>query len=225
MDSRMLLAALQHADSFFPGGTAAFSWGLEALRADGLIRTADEVALFAAGQLRYRWASADRPVLAAAYGAGDDLEAVGAVDHLQEAMALAAQLRQGSRHMGAALLGVHRRLGTRNAETYHASALAGRVPGHIAVVQGLVWRSVGLSLEVASTIAAHGFCVGLIGAALRLGLIGHLDGQRSLTALRDLIAELLATPVPAFGEISSFAPACDIALMRHETQTARLFAN
>jgi urease accessory protein len=225
MNNAMLLAALQHADSFFPGGTASFSWGLEALRTDGLIRTADEVALFVAGQLRHRWACADRPVLAAAYGAGDELEAVSAVDHLQEAMALAAELRQGSRRMGTALLGVHTRLGTRNASAYHAWVLAGRVPGHIAVVQGLVWRSIGLSLEVASTIAAHGFCVGLIGAALRLGLIGHVDGQRSLTALRDLIAELLATPIPGLGEISSFAPACDIALMRHETQNARLFAN
>jgi urease accessory protein len=42
MDSRALLAALQHADSFFPSGTASFSWGLEALRADGLVRTADD---------------------------------------------------------------------------------------------------------------------------------------------------------------------------------------
>ena len=225
MDSGMLLVALQHADSFFPGGTASFSWGLETLRTDGLVRTADQVMCFVAGQLRHRWACADRPVLAAAYGAGDDLEAVSAVDQLQEAMVLAAELRQGSRRLGTALLGVHSRLGTRNADAYSAWVLGGRVPGHIAVVQGLVWRGVGLSLEVALTIAAHGFCVGLIGAALRLGLIGHLDGQRSLTALRDLTAELLATPIPSLAEISSFAPACDIAAMRHETQTARLFAN
>ena len=42
MDSRALLAALQHADSFFPSGTVSFSWGLEALRADGLVRNADD---------------------------------------------------------------------------------------------------------------------------------------------------------------------------------------
>jgi urease accessory protein len=225
MDSGMLLVALQHADSFFPSGTASFSWGLEALRTDGLIRTADQVAVFVAGQLRHRWACADRAVLTAAYDAGDDLDAVSKVDHLQEVMALAAELRNGSRHMGSALLGVHTRLGTRNAEAYHAWALAGRVPGHIAVAQGLVWRGVGLSREITLAIAAYGFCVGLIGAALRLGLIGHLDGQRSLTALRDVIAEVLATPIPGLGEISSFAPASDIALMRHETQNSRLFAN
>ena len=61
MDSRGLLATLQHADSFFPSGAVSFSWGLEALRADGLVQSADDVALFAAGQLRHRWATADRP--------------------------------------------------------------------------------------------------------------------------------------------------------------------
>lgn len=225
MDSRSLLTALQHADSFFPGGAVSFSWGLEALRADGLIRTADDVALFIAGQLRHRWASGDRPVLAAAHAAGDDLEAVSAVDHLQEAMALAAELRQGSRRMGAALLGVHARLETRNAAFYHAWVLGDRAPGHVAVVQGLLWRGIGLDLEVALAVAAHGFCVGLIGAALRLSLIGHVEGQRSLAALGIVIAELLATPLPGLDEISTFVPACDIAFMRHETQSGRLFAN
>lgn len=225
MDSRSLLTAFQHADSFFPAGAVSFSWGLEALRADGLIRTADDVALFIAGQLRHRWASGDRPVLAAAHAAGDDLEAVSAVDHLQEAMALAAELRVGSRRMGAALLGVHARIETRNAASYHAWVVADRTPGHVAVVQGLVWRGVGLDLEVALAVAAHAFCVGLIGAALRLGLIGHVEGQRFLAALRSVIAELLTAPVPGLDEISTFAPACDVAFMRHETQTGRLFAN
>jgi urease accessory protein len=225
MDSRSLLAALQHADSFFPGGSVSFSWGLEALRSDGLIRTADEVGIFIAGQLRHRWASSDRPVLAAAHAAGDDLETVSVADHLQEAMALPAELRQGSRRMGAALLGVHTRLETRNATSYRARVLTGRAPGHLAAVQGLIWRGIGLDLDVALVVAAHGLCVGLIGAALRLGLMGHIDGQRSLAGLRSVIAELVATPLPSLDQISTFAPACDVAFMRHETQTSRLFAN
>jgi len=225
MDSRALLAALQHADSFFPSGTVSFSWGLEALRSDGLVRTADDVALFIAALLRHRWATGDRPVLAAAHTAGDDLEAVRALDHLQEAMALAHELRAGSRRMGAALLGVHARLGTRNAASYRAWVLADQAPGHVAVMQGLLWRGIGLDLEIALTIGAHGFCVGLIGAALRLGLIGHVEGQRCLASLHDLIAEALKSPLPNLDEISTFGPACDIAFMRHEVQPGRLFAN
>jgi urease accessory protein len=225
MDSRNLLAALQHADSFFPNGAASFSWGLEALRADNLIKTAKEVELFIAGLLRYRWASGDRPVLAAAHAAGDNLNAVSMIDHLQEAMALPTELRLGSRRMGAALLGVHARLGTPNAASYHAWVLANCAPGHVAVIQGLAWRGIGLELNVALAVSAHGLCVGLIAASLRLGLITHVEGQRSLAALGDVIAELLAAPIPGLGEVSTFAPACDIAFMRHEIQTGRLFAN
>jgi urease accessory protein len=92
-------------------------------------------------------------------------------------------------------------------------------------MQGLLWRGIGLELEVALTIAAHGFCIGLIGAALRLGVIGHVEGQRCLAGLHGLIAEVLESPLPGVDEISSFAPACDIALMRHEVQPGRLFAN
>lgn len=225
MDSRSLLATLQHADSFFPSGGVSFSWGLEALRADGLVQSASDVALFAAGQLRHRWATADRPVLTATYAAGDDLEAVAAIDRLQDLMALPLELRMGSRRMGAALLGVHTRLETPNAASYHSHVLAQRVPGHVAVVQGLVWRGIGLDKDIVVGMGAHCFCIGMIGAALRLGIIGHLDGQRLLAKLRDLIVELLATPVPGLHEISTFTPACDIAFMRHEVQPGRLFAN
>ncbi len=225
MDSRGLLATLQHADSFFPSGAVSFSWGLEALRADGLVQSADDVALFAAGQLRHRWATADRPVLAATYTASDDLEAVAAIDRLQDAMALPLELRLGSQRMGAALLGVHARLETPNAVSYHSRVLARRAPGHVAVVQGLVWCGIGLDAEVAIGVSAHCFCIGMIGAALRLGIIGHLDGQRLLAKLHDLVVELQATPIPSLHEISTFTPACDIAFMRHEIQPGRLFAN
>src|SRR5579872_1441486 len=214
MDRRSLLTTLQHADSFFPSGAVSFSWGLEALRADGLVRSADDVERFAEGQLRYRWATADRPVLTATYAAGDDLEAVAAIDRLQDAMALPLELRLGSRRMGAALLGVHARLGTPNAASYQAFRLAQRAPGHVAVVQGLVWRGIGLDKDTAVGIGAHCFCIGMIGAALRLGIIGHLEGQRLLAKLGNLIVDLLATPAPELHEISTFTPACDIAFMR-----------
>jgi urease accessory protein len=95
----------------------------------------------------------------------------------------------------------------------------------VAVMQGLLWRGIGLDLEVALPVAAHGFCVGLIGAALRLGLIGHVEGQRCLAGLHGLIADVLESPLPGLDEISTFAPACDIAFMRHEVQPGRLFAN
>jgi urease accessory protein len=219
-----LLAALQHGDSFFPSGSIAFSWGLETLRIDGLIAGEEDVAAFVNDQLRFRWACFDRPALAASHRSAADLDEVAAVDAMVEAMSLARDWRDGSRRAGASLLSVHAKLDTPGAEPYRRSIRAGHVPGHLSVVQGLVWCGTGFDEPAASTVSAHAACVGLLSAALRLGLIGHVGCQRVLSSLRDGIAGLVATPPLPLDEMTSCAPETDVAAMRHETQTARLFA-
>jgi urease accessory protein len=218
-----LLAVLQHGDSFFPSGSLAFSWGLETLRNDGLIRNAEDVEWFVVDQLRHRWATMDRPVLVAAHRAADDLESVVAVDRLVEAMSLAREARDGSRRAGTALLSVHQNLGTVGALAYQERIKARRAWGHLAVVQGLVWRGAGLDETAASAVSGHTLCVGLLGAALRLGAIGHIDSQRSLARLGNEIDKLSATPAPALEDIGVCTPETDIAAMRHETESTRLF--
>ncbi len=219
-----LLAALQHGDSFFPSGQASFSWGLEDLASDGRITGAETLHAFIDGQLRYRWAGTDRVVLAAAHQANGDLDSVAEADRVLDAMSLPAGLREGSARMGAALLSIHVELETHQADVYRARVRKTIVPGHMAAVQGLVWRATGLSLDGALAVSAHGTCIGLLGAAMRLGLIGHLDGQRLLARLRETTVELLTDPAPPLDAATAYAPAVDIAIMHHETKTSRLFS-
>jgi urease accessory protein len=219
-----LFTVLQHADSFFPGGQVSFSWGLEELAGAERIKGADALFAFIGGQVRARWASADRAVLVAAHQADGNLDAVADADRVQEAMSLSAGMREGSARMGRALLSVHEELGTPGAGEYRARVRADRAPGHVAAVQGLVWQGAGLSRGEAEAASAHGLCVGLLGAALRLGLIGHLDGQRILTRLQPCLAEVMARPAPPLAEAGAYAPAIDITIMIHETKTSRLFS-
>lgn len=218
-----LLVALQHGDSFFPSGSFAFSWGLETLRNDGLVHDSTDVERFALDQLRHRWATLDRPAMTGTYRAAGDLEIVARIDELLEAMSLARESREGSRRAGAALLSVHETLGTDGAVAYHEWVRTGRAWGHLAVVQGLVWCGVGLDEAAASAVSAYTLCAGLLGAALRLGLIGHIDSQRSLARLRNEITGLLAAPPPALEDMGVCTPEAEVAAMRHETQNARLF--
>lgn len=220
----MLFACLQNADSFFPAGGIAFSWGLETLIADGLVRGAPQVEAFVLGQLEQRWNLADRPALVAAYRAGD-MARVCAIDAQVEAMSLAMEVRDGSRRAGASLLSVHGRLGTPGAREYQEAVRAGRACGHLPVVQGWAWRGAGMSETAAQTVSAHTFCVALLGAALRLGSIGHLHAQRILLEARATMVELVRMPAVEIEETSACVPATEIAAMRHETQPARLFAN
>ena len=225
VDTAAVLAALQHGDSFFPGGAVSFSWGLEALRADERVSDAATLGRFIEGQLRLRWASSDRAALTAAYRAGDDQDGVAEIDRKVEVLSLAREQREGSRQAGAALLNAHDRLGTPGADAYRQRVIAGDAPGHLPVVQGLVWRGAGLTLDIATATAAHMLCVGFIGVAVRLGFVGAADGQRLLRDLRAVVVAVLEEPAPAPDEMHGFAPATDIAMMRHETQITRLFAN
>jgi urease accessory protein len=223
IDGAGLLVALQHGDSFFPSGSLAFSWGLETLRNDGLVRDSANVERFVLDQLRHRWATLDRPAMTVAYRAASDLESVSRVDELVEAMSLARESREGSRRAGLALLSVHETLGTDGAAAYHEWVRAGRARGHLAVVHGLVWCGAGLDEAAASAVSAYSLCVGLLGAALRLGLIGHIDSQRILARLRNEITGLLAVQPPALEDVGVCTPEAEVAAMRHETQDARLF--
>lgn len=225
MEAQILLATLQNADSFFPGGGIAFSWGLETLIADRQVQGPEELGAFVAGQLAQRWAVCERPVLVAAFRAGGEMDRVGTIDRELEALSLAAELREGSRRAGAAMLTVHERIGTAGAADYRAAIRAGRALGHLPVVQGVVWHGAGMDEAAAQAASAHTFCVALLGAALRLGTIGHLQGQAILLGLRGTIAGLIAAPVPPVHAIYACSPATEIAAMRHEVQSSRLFAN
>ncbi|TDI56390.1 MAG: urease accessory protein UreF [Alphaproteobacteria bacterium] len=219
------LILLQHGDSFFPSGAVSFSWGLETLTEDGRVQSADSVSEFLVNQIRYRWATNDRAALAAAHGAGADLVAVVSIDRLVEAQMLASELRDGSRRTGRALLSMHDKLETPLARMFLDRVRAGHTPGHAAVVQGLVWRGVGLTLSQAERLSAHTLCIGFLGAALRLGIIGHVDAQRILRVAQDAIVDIVRQMAPPINEMSAFTPEAEIAAMRHETAETRLFAN
>lgn len=224
-ETQSLLGALQFADSFFPSGSVAFSWGLETLRADGEVVSAEQVAQFLEGQLVHRWASFDAPVLIAAMRANGKFDRLADLDDLVEAMTLATELREGSRRSGASLLKVHASLGTLGASGYRQTIAAHKARGHLPVVQGLLWNATGLSEEACRAVSAHTLCTGMVGAALRLGMIGHLDAQKILLQVRPVLVELLRLPAAQVDELYAYTPHAEIAAMRHEVQDSRLFAN
>jgi urease accessory protein len=220
-----LLGALQYADSFFPSGNIAFSWGLETLRLDGEIVSPEQVAQFLEGQVLHRWASFDVPVLVAAMRARDKFDRLANLDELVEAMTLAPELREGSRRAGASLLKVHGALGTPGAVEYRARIAQRNALGHLPVVQGMLWHATGLCEEACRAVSAHTLCTGIVGAALRLGMIGHVDAQKILLQVRPVLVELLQLPAGDVEDVCAYAPHAEIAVMRHEVQESRLFAN
>lgn len=225
-----MLSMLQFADSFFPSGATSFSWGLESLKLDGKVSNAEQVFEVLCAHIEQRWAGFDRPLMHAARevwvrrGAAALNEAM-ELDRLCEAMNLSRSWRDASRRLGFTQLRVHADLGQGIAQVYLDQVRAAGLPGHLPVVQGLIWGAYGLSTGGCDAMASSGLCTTVVGAALRMGLIGHTEGQRLLSRTRPLIARVMAKPPCSVDELWSGAPVLDIAAMRHEPRSARLFAN
>jgi urease accessory protein len=225
MDDISLLRALQDADSFFPSGAASFSWGLEPLCADGVITSEQQVKEFIRAQLSQRWFQFDRPIVAAAAQAAFNLNRVVSIDQLVEAQTLPLEFRSGSKRCGRALLSTHARIGTEGALHYEALVGSGDGKGHLALMQGFLWSRRGASVKHAVLMSAHVLCTGLLSAAIRLGVAGHVAAQQILREVHCDIVAMLETPPLEIEEIRTFMPQTDIASMRHETAQLRLFAN
>lgn len=220
-----MLNMLQFGDSQFPSGSFAFSGGLEALFNDKKIATPEQVYDFIAAQLSGRWNSLDRVALCRSFHSADQLELVVEIDQEVDALTLSEGLRIGSCRNGAALLSMHARLGTRGSLEYRQKLHNHEASGHVAVIQGLVFHHCGMTLLEAQVAGAHGVCADLLGAAIRLGKLGHLHAQLIRQNLTSHISGLLAQPVNDTQQMHSYLPSTEIAAMRHEISDQRLFAN
>jgi urease accessory protein len=142
-----------------------------------------------------------------------------------DAMKAASELRDASRQMGRQTLRVATHLPCHPFLEEFSKAVAGEItPGHHAIVFGMIggileWDALEMtSAYLYSTSAA------LIGTALRLLPLGQLAGQRIVWNMRPIIATLAEEAQDKHeADMWSFAPALEIASMRHALLDARLF--
>jgi urease accessory protein len=159
-------------------------------------------------------------------GKAGDLSSCFALDETVEAMKAVSELRDASRQMGRQTLRVAKHLSEhhRVLSDFGEAVRNEATPGHHPVVFGIIgdvmmWPSTEmLGAYLYSTSAA------LVGAALRLMPLGQLAGQRILWNIKPLIAKLAEeAQSKTQADMWTFAPALEIASMRHAVLEARLF--
>jgi urease accessory protein len=223
------LLSLQQADAAFPSGSFAFSNGIEGLVASDPAFDTASLIWTLTGLVRSRWAESDRVALILAHRTGPDPSGLGRIDAAVEAATLVEAMRIGSRRNGASLLTTHVRLATTGAEDLSAAIRSGLMLGHLATVQGALWRALGLSEPEAAAVAGYQLVSGLVSAAVRLGQIGAIQGQQALQTVLPLVAEIAERPVaeePGGAIVlTGFTPLIEVAAMRHARADLRLFAN
>ena len=221
------LSLLQFSDGLFPAGAYAHSFGLEACVQSGEVRDAAGVEQFLRAYLEGCAAPTDAVALVCARRAAgkEDLAACLALDEMLDGMKTPSELRDANRQMGRQTLRVATHLPCGPLLEEFGQAVAGEItPGHHPMVFGMIggilkWDALEMtSAYLYSTSAA------LVGAALRLLPLGQLAGQRIMWNVRPLIATLAEEAQDKNErDMWSFAPALEIASMRHALLDARLF--
>jgi urease accessory protein len=221
------LSLLQFTDGLFPAGAYAHSFGLESCVQSGEVRDAVGVEEFLRAYLEGCAAPTDAIALLRARrcAADENLASCLALDEILDAMKTPSELRDASRQMGRQTLRVATHLPCHALLEQFGRAVANEItPGHHAIVFGAIGGILGWdALEMASAYL-YSTSAALVGAALRLLPLGQLAGQRIVWNVRPLIATLAEDAQHKNQQdMWSFAPALEIASMRHAVLDARLF--
>jgi urease accessory protein len=227
MTDPRLLSLLHFADSAFPTGGYAHSFGLETYCQAGLVRGREDLERYLVAQIEGSAGPCDATAAVGALRAAarEDLGACREIDATLEVMKPVKEFRDGSRQMGRQVLRVAATLtGEARLVRYAADVDKGLAPGHHAIAHGLAASVLGWEPEAAATAYLYSTAALLVGAALRLLSMGQMDGQRTLWSLHPVIARVAreaAARDPA--DLWSFAPGIEIAGIRHATLEMRLF--
>lgn len=220
-----LLICLQQADSFFPSGAMAFSWGLESLVRDNVVTDINSFQDFIEAQILYRWATFDRGVVSIAFKSYSSIDELVSINSFVEAMASPTLLQEGSRRLGRALVDVYAKLGLESAKQIQQYLARSSSFIYLPVAQGCLWHALGMSEIECHITSAHTTYTSAVSAAIRLGVIGHLDAQRCLNQMRSLLEKVLLAPAPNLNDLSCSTFMVDIASLHDYEQGYRFFAN
>ncbi|MBD2773857.1 urease accessory protein UreF [Iningainema tapete] len=223
------LALMQLSDSFFPSGSFTLSHGLESLVQSGQINSAADLQTFLRLLLRNKVGSTDVVALIHAYQGStvNDLDAVRVADAQLFAQTLVEKTRETQRKSGRALLMVASATWQDSQlETLNQDAASGRIRCLHPVIFAVVGRVAGLSEENTVLAFLHSLITGLLGAAIRLSVLGHIQAQQVLLQLApEIEATYKMGATLRLDQMWCCTPTIDIAQMQHQKLARRLFAS
>ena len=220
------LALMQLSDSFFPSGSYTLSHGLESLVHSGTIQQSEDLISFLQLLLGNKIAPGDLVALIYAHtgSAENDIEAIRQADAQLFAQTAIAITRKTQRQSGRALLMVAQ--STWQHEQLEVLASDRQFNCLHPVVFGVVGNITGLTVTDTVLAFLHGLVTGILGAAIRLGILGHLQAQQILQQLApDLEAAFNYSFTLKLNQMWSCTPMIDLAQMCHSKLSTRLFAS
>lgn len=211
----------QLADSAFPTGGFAHSGGIEATFQQGELRTVADLSSFIEASL-WQLGHASLPFMTSAY---NDPKAAVDLDHQCDCFLNNHVANRASRLQGRALLASAQRIfGLAYEQLWHYPAAGQESFRHLAPVFGVTMRTVEVSKLQAARLFFFLHLRGLISGAVRLGIIGPLQGQALQNRLAARAEEILLRCYDlTLNEIAQTAPLLDLWQANQDRLYSRLF--
>ena len=219
------LSVLQISDSFLPTGMYSMSSGLETLASKGPVSRKSLVE-FISVQMTQQAGPCDCIVLGNVMDAAlsEDIKRIAEADWTISAIKSVKSAREASRSSGKQLLRVAERICSDKVLSEFARlADNDSVPCMYPAAFGVCTHALKIGKTQSLLSFLYGFAVSMTGAALRLGLIHHFDGQEIIHELKPVMAGMIKYADSPMSEIWQFAPQAEILQMQHEARDSKMF--
>jgi len=222
------LGAMQISDSFFPTGAFATSNGLEYLFTQKDIRRKADLIEMIRVSIVQQMGPTDCIALAYALENSNrgNLDGVIQADNTVFATKPVKEIRDASTRSGIQMIRCVAGFVSHNKilSSYQDSILEKRAHGILPVAFAVCCSALGIKKEKGMAMLLYGFSVAVVGAALRLGLIQHFDGQKIIHEIKPVIAKAVKDNSDrSLLEMWQFAPQMDIIQMSHEKMDSKMF--
>ena len=221
------ISILQLSDSFFPTGLYATSSGLEALSQTKKLRSKD-ISQFITMQLQQVMGPSDCTAMGYAYESckrNDIVELLHADESLYY-MKLIEETRTASTRSGNQLLKCVSSFAKNKKmlKEYQIAISKCKATGVYAVSFGVVTSSLNIPKKKAGMMLLYGLAVSIVGAAMRLGILQHFEGQKIIHELGPVILHAVLENIDRpISSMWQFAPSLDILQMKHQAMSSKMF--
>jgi urease accessory protein len=221
------LSLMQLSDSFFPSGLYTMSNGLETFFDEKRVSSQNDISNLLEIILEQQLGPADSVALSNAYDCAKNDDVLGIIkcDNILNSMKLIQESRAASCRAGSQMIKCISAIFSNDLlKTYSEKISKNESSGTHPVVLGVCSFVMGVKKEQTKQMMMYGFCVSVTGAALRLGIIDHIQSQKILHEIKPKIQEILEKfSNTKIDDCWQFSPKYDLIQMTHENKFSKMF--
>ncbi len=223
------ISFLQLSDSFFPTGLYTTSNGLESLFYNKNKKlTYSDIFDFIKSYLSQQIGPTDCSIIGNVYNCiqKNDYSTLLELDSMYYFMRLIEETRSASTRSGIQLLRCISSFTNNNeyVNFYLKNIKDGLAKGVYPVSFALSCNAMNIKKERSGLMLLYGFTISVVGAALRLGIIQHYDGQRIIHEMKPtILTNVLKNINRSYSSMWQFIPQLDIIQIQHEQMDSKMF--